>query len=165
MNIKRYICALLALAVSASAFVLSGCGEEADKKASDDKAVKAETSATEDDSSETEPAADSENQEETKNVIDLSGYEKTDVDITTEEYKREKSSKVYRRVSLDTFSDGTNEYNWYEFYNACLDGLIDFSSVEVKMFADGFLEFFTDMGLEEEIAQAQLIVDCVNAAS
>ena len=71
--------------------------------------------------------------------------------MTLREYK-------FYKTHLFEAKDGT-QYNWFQFYNACVTGKIRLDDTEVLSFADECFEFFDDNDIPVQRDNAETLVN------
>ena len=159
-NIIRIICAIIIVSLAVS--LLASCGEDA--KGTDSAASSGDTAAS--DVSTSESAADT--AEDTQDADtgdsyvnplegletvaeDLSDAEDDEGGISMREYK-------YLKTVVYTGEDGS-EYNWLQFYNACVKGELKLADPAVAEYARACLEDFEAMEFSAIAEQAKTIVD------
>ncbi|MBR6916912.1 MAG: hypothetical protein IKN38_01890 [Clostridia bacterium] len=63
-------------------------------------------------------------------------------------------------INDNLYTEGGNNYNWYEFYNACVMREITLKGNEAALkYAKGMLAYFEAEGLTDETSQAYTIID------
>ncbi len=70
------------------------------------------------------------------------------------------TTKSYKYIKSNLFKSSTTgfKYNWYEFYNACVTGVLDITDAECLSYAEECLAFFNENELPDEAAQATALI-------
>ena len=151
----------LVAALSASLF-LAGCGSDSKDAPSADTAVQSTAAGTDSASSGTtsdsgSAAPQTEDAPDVPYVNPLEGKETVSEEFAVGENL---SLRQYKLLKSMLFEDkGGKSYNWYEFYNACIRGEIKLTDTDAVTYAGDSFEFFEEFGMENEMAQAQTVVD------
>ena len=160
---KLLALALAALMIIASLFLASCEGKTADTESGSDtaeatKPVESET--------ETESETAIETESETEKETEKRDYDALSLETVSEEFDSsmigEKfTTKSYKFIKNNLLKSKTNgfSYNWYEFYNACVTGVLDVKSEESLAFIEKCLPYFEEFGLEDEISQARALAE------
>ncbi len=160
----RILCAVLITALSASALLLSGCSGDGEAETSADVPA---TPSTEEITDTAEPAPVSTDTEAAKDGSEkpggnpLEGLETVSEDLKVSYEEGGMTLREYKLFKTFLFDaeDGT-QYNWLQFYNACIKGELDPSDPNVLEYAKNCLEYFEEYGSDpSRIAQAQSVID------
>ena len=159
MKITKLLAPALAALIIASALLVSCSGKPEDTES--ESAV-----ATDPADSETETKNETETETETEKETAPAKYDALPLETVSEEFDSSMigdrfTTKSYKFIKNNLFTspDDGSKYNWYEFYNACVRGVLDASSEECRAFIEKCLPYFEEFGLEDEISQANALAE------
>lgn len=169
---KKLICLIIAI-IMISSVLLCACGGETKETGTEvvtddatDDATEADTAATHPD---TAPADTEESAAEPAGTEDAPNpFE--DLETVSEEFSvadvgtKYDNSRQYNFIKKFRYQSGDCDYSWYEFYNACIAGEIDFTDPSVAEYAEACLEAFEEYELEDEAAQAKTVAELLGDA-
>ena len=150
----RKLISLLIITALAAALILSSCGASGDKSAETDAAA-TETEAATDTGTETD-AVDTDQPETADDsyVNPLEGAETVSEEFEMNE-ENGMSMTEYKFLKRAFFSKGDKDYNWFQFYNACVRGELKLTDAEVADYIKDCSELFAENEFETEAAQAE----------
>lgn len=159
----KKISVILVIAMIICALSFAGCakGEDADTAAESDTAETAEATESE---TAGETAGDVTEAPATEKTPDetfapLEGLETVSVEFSMDDVGTKFNSKTYKFIKSKLFKNGDESLHWYEFFNACVEGEIDVTSVEARSYVESCFAFFTESELTDEAAQAKALLD------
>ena len=162
------IISLLIITALAAALILSSCGSRPEDRSAETDPAATETEAP----VETEAATDTEKEAETSGeteqpetaddnyVNPLEGAETVSEEFEMTE-ENGMSMEEYKFLKRAFFSKGDKDYNWFEFYNACVSGELRLTDVEVADYIKDCSELFAENDFESEAAQAEILLEAL----
>ncbi len=156
---KILISFILILTVAFSA-LLSGCGakdDDADKQAD---GTAANISAVPADSVPATDAPSDTAETEAPYVNPVEGLETVGEDLKVALDESGLSMREYKLLKANLYTDAAGkEYNWFEFYNACIRGELKLTDPAVVEFAQSLIEDFENQDLPLEKEQAETLIN------
>jgi len=174
---KKLISLIIAI-IMISSVLLCACGGDETKETALESETEVVTDDVTDDATEAGTAAtetDAETADTEEGAAEPAGTKDEanpfeDLETVSEEFSvtdvgtKYENSRQYNFIKKFRFQSGDNDYSWYEFYNACIAGEIDFTDPSVAEYAETGLEAFEEYGLEDETAQAKTVVELLGDA-
>ena len=158
---KKITSLLLATLLVLSIVCLAAC-DGAKAAESETESESAATTDTEDENTETESESEAESETETEPAPVADGLA---LDTVSEEFDSTMiggkfTTKSYKYIKSNLFKSSTTgfKYNWYEFYNACVTGVLDITDAECLSYAEECLAFFSENELPDEAGQATALI-------
>lgn len=158
---KKITSLLLTLLLVLSVACLASCESAAPAEGGTETESAAPTD-TEDEKTETESESEAESETETEPAPVADGLA---LDTVSEEFDSTMiggkfTTKSYKYIKSNLFKSSTTgfKYNWYEFYNACVTGVLDITDAECLSYAEECLAFFNENELPDEAAQATALI-------
>ena len=120
-----------------------------------------------------ETAADAGKKDEFVPFEGLEGFGKVDDNVDNEERMNTLNEEMRQYLKSSTYSEtpeatdgtetgtSTENYNWYQFYNAVVEGKIDPRTEEAKKYIEEKMNYFDAKDMEEEKKEAEAIIDAV----
>ena len=164
MKITKLLALILVSAIILASALLASCeGKTADTESASDTA---EATGTVGSDTGTDVETETETETETEKETEKANFDALSLETVSEEFDSsmigEKfTTKSYKFIKNNLFKSKTNgfSYNWYEFYNACVTGVLDVKSEESLAFIEKCLPYFEEFGLEDEISQARALAE------
>ncbi len=158
---KKLIILMLVLALSAVA--LLGCEKEETAPDTTDSAENTAVATEPVDETTEEPADTKATPDET--FAPIENLEPVATDFSSSDIGTRYSSKGYKYLKANHFKKDDANYNWYEFYNACVAGELNVASEDAVSYINKCLDDFSKYGLEDEATQARALLAAAESAN
>lgn len=91
--------------------------------------------------------------------VDLSSQEKVKDDLEYADLVERVGLKGARILKVCTYDNNGTDMSWYQFYNACIDGIIDPHAEAPREYAHNMKQIFEENNMAEEAAQAENVLN------
>ena len=91
--------------------------------------------------------------------VDLSSQEKAEDNLEYADLVERVGLKGARILKVCTYDNDGTDMNWYQFYNACIDGVIDPHAEAPRAYALDMKQIFEENNMTSELAQANNVLN------